>query len=117
LTKNFHLNEYIALKFREISSQYNDYFKRNDSNRNNYIIDDFATIKRVTILNLKYGLLVPLGNRFYFDFYSGFSLKIKRFNHLNLEYHKTIHQIYDDDDDFCLSVPSGGIEDYRKKPC
>jgi hypothetical protein len=68
----------------------------------------------VTILNLKYGLLVPLGNRFYFDFYSGFSLKIKRFNYLNLEYHKTIHQIYNDND-FCLSIPSRGIEDYRKK--
>jgi hypothetical protein len=118
LTKNVHLNEYIALEFREISSQYNDhinYFERNDSNRNNYIIDDFATIKRVTILNLKYGLLVPLGNRFYFDFYSGFGIRIKRFNHLNLEYNKTIHQIYDEDEIF-PSFPLRGFKNYTQKP-
>jgi hypothetical protein len=69
--------------------QYKDrinYFKKKDSNKNNYSIDDFATKKRVTVLNLKFGLLVPLGNRFYFDFYAGFGIKIKRFNHLNLKH-------------------------------
>jgi len=117
LTKNAHLNEYVALEFREIRSQYNDhinYFERNDSNQNNCITDDFATKKRVTVLNLKYGLLVPLGNRFYFDFYSGFGVRIKRFNHLNLEYNKTIHQIYDEDDLFPF-FPFRGYEDYHRK--
>ena len=117
LSKNAHLNEYIALEFREIRSQYNDhinYSERNNSNRNNYIIDDFATIKRVAVLNLKYGILVPLGNRFYFDFYSGFGIRIKRFDYLNLEYNKTIHQIYDEDDLF-PSFPLRGIKDYLKK--
>jgi hypothetical protein len=98
-------------------NQYNDhinYFERNDSNRNNHIIVDFATKKRVTVLNLKYGLLVPLGNRFYFDFYTGFGIRIKRFNHLNLEYNKTIYQIYDEDDLF-PSFPLIRFEDYRKK--
>lgn len=117
LTKNVHINEYIALEFREISSQYNNnfiFFERNNSSQNNYTTDYFATKKTTTILNLKYGLLVPLGNRFYFDFYSGFGIRIKRFNHLNLEYNKTIHQIYDEDD-FFPSFPLRGFEDYRKK--
>ena len=117
LTKNVHLNEYLALEFRKIRSQYNNnikYFERNNSNQNNYTTDNYATKKTVTILNLKYGLLVPLGNRFYFDFYSGFGIRIKRFNHTNLEYNKTIHQIYDEDD-FFPSFPLRGFEDYRKK--
>jgi hypothetical protein len=117
LTKNVHINEYIALEFREIRSQYNDnfiYFERNNSSQNNYTTDYFATKKTTTILNLKYGLLIPIGNRFYFDFYSGFGIRIKRFNHTNLEYNKTIHQIYDEDD-FFPSFPLRGFEDYRKK--
>ena len=117
LTKNVHINEYIALEFRKIRSQYNDnfiYFERNNSSQNNYTTDYFATKKTTTILNLKYGLLIPIGNRFYFDFYSGFGIRIKRFNHTNLEYNKTIHQIYDEDD-FFPSFPLRGFEDYRKK--
>jgi hypothetical protein len=117
LTKNVHINEYIALEFREIRSQYNDnfiYFERNNSSQNNYTTDYFATKKTTTILNLKYGLLIPIGNRFYFDFYSGFGIRIKRFNHTNLEFDKTIHQIYVEDSLF-PSFPLRGFEDYLKK--
>ena len=64
ITGNVHLNEYVALEFRQIKSQYNDkieYGFKNDSKRENIIEDDFATKKRVTIVNLKYGLLIPIG--------------------------------------------------------
>jgi hypothetical protein len=117
LTKNVHLNEYLALEFRKIRSQYNNnikYFERNNSNQNNYTTDNYATKKTVTILNLKYGLLVPLGNRFYFDFYSGFGIRIKRFNHLNLAYNKTIHQVYNEENFFPI-FPLRNLKDYRKK--
>ncbi|WP_439128095.1 hypothetical protein [Polaribacter sp.] len=100
LTKNVHLNEYLGLEFRSINSQYNDILDYYEDNTNftyeNIIRDDFATKKRVTIINLKYGLLVPITKRFYFDFYTGLGLRIKRFNHINLEFDKNIHQIYDD---------------------
>lgn len=96
LTNNVHLNEYVSLEFRKIKSQYNDYIdytEINNSDIENYITDDFGTKKDVTIINLKYGLLVPLGERFYFDFYSGFGIRVKKFNHINLEYNKSIHHI------------------------
>jgi len=97
-TQNVHLNEYIGLEFRKIRSQYNtkiNYFDKNLPNQNS-IIDDFATQKNVTIVNLKYGILIPLGKKFYFDFYTGVGLRTKRFNHINLEYDKNIHQIEDE---------------------
>ncbi|TXD50886.1 MULTISPECIES: hypothetical protein [unclassified Polaribacter] len=99
-TNNVFLNEYISLEFREIKNQYNDkinYF--DDENQSDFITDDFATKKRVTIVNLKYGLLIPIGKRFYLDVYSGFGIRIKKFKHINLEYDKMIHQI-DFSDDF-----------------
>ncbi|QOD61627.1 hypothetical protein H9I45_04035 [Polaribacter haliotis] len=99
LTRNVHLNEYLGFEFREIRSQYNDYIDYTDknTNQNNFIRDDFATKKRVTIFNLKYGILIPIGKQFYFDFYTGLGIRIKKFNHLNLEFDKTIHNLYDDD--------------------
>ena len=101
LTNNVHLNEYLSLEFREIKSQYNDiisYRLEDNPNQDNYFTDDFATKKTVTIINLKYGLFVPIGKTFYLDFYSGFGVRIKNFNHINLEYDKSIHQIYYEDD-------------------
>jgi hypothetical protein len=101
LTNNVHLNEYLSLEFREIKSQYNDiinYSLKDNPNQDNYSTDDFATKKTVTIINLKYGFLVPIGKTFYLDFYSGFGVRIKNFNHINLEYDKSIHQVYGIDD-------------------
>lgn len=101
LTKNVHLNEYLGFEFRQIKSQYNDninYYNKEAYNLSyNNISDDFATQKTVSILNLKYGILVPIGKKLYFDFYTGLGLRVKNYKHLNLEYDKTIHQInYDD---------------------
>lgn len=101
LTNNVHSNEYISLEFREIKSQYNDqleYTLKDNSLQNQYIVDDFATKKTVGIFNLKYGLLVPIGTKFYFDFYSGIGVRIKKFNHLNLEFDNSKHEIYYHDD-------------------
>lgn len=116
LTKNVHLNEYIGLEFREISSQYNEYLDYYDKNdpifQENYIRDDFATEKRVTIVNLKYGLLVPVGKRFYFDLYTGVGLRIKRFNRINLEYDSEIHNIKSDN---FFSFAFQDFQDYDKK--
>lgn len=99
LTKNVHLNEYLGLELREIYSQYNSFieYSNKNTNQNNFIVDDFATKKNVTVVNLKYGLLLPIGKRFYFDFYTGLGVRIKSFNYLNLEYNENIHQLYDDD--------------------
>ena len=100
LTKNVHLNEYLGFEIRQLNSQYNDYLDytiNNNPNQNKPTRDDFATRKRVTIINIKYGTIVPLGKRFYFDFYSGLGLRMKKFSHINLEFDKNIHQIYDDD--------------------
>ena len=98
LTENVHIDEYLGLEIRNINSQYNDYIEytdKNNPNQSNTMRDDFATRKRVTIINLKFGTLVPIGKRFYFDFYSGFGLRIKRFNHVNLEFDKKYYFHFD----------------------
>ena len=117
LTGNVHLNEYFALEFRQIISQYNDkleYGFKNDANRTNSIRDDFATKKRVTIVNLKHGLLVPIGNRFYFDFYYGLGVRIKKFQNFNYDFDGTIHTIYDEDDLPTISLSD--FQDFSRTP-
>ncbi|TVZ55285.1 hypothetical protein OD91_0531 [Lutibacter sp. Hel_I_33_5] len=101
LTQNVHSNEYIGLEFRKIVSQYNDYLdysERTDKYQYNYTRDDFATYKNVTVVNFKYGMIVPIGNRLYFDFYGGLGIRTKRFDHINLEYDKSLHSLFDLDD-------------------
>ncbi|WP_298764679.1 hypothetical protein [uncultured Polaribacter sp.] len=110
LTKNVHLNEYLGFEVRNINSQYNDYityYENDNISERSIITDDFATKKRVTVINLKYGLLLPIGNKFYFDFYTGLGLRIKRFDHINLEYDKAIHRFYDD------SLPGFDVRDFK----
>lgn len=120
LTGNVKLNEYLGLEYRLLKSQYNDninYFleeEKTEETWGNSITDDFATKKNVTIINLKYGLLVPIGKKLYFDFYTGFGLRIKRFKHINLEYDRSIHRI-DYSDDFTLFEYRDFKEDYNKK--
>ncbi|MFK8058960.1 MAG: hypothetical protein AB8B78_02610 [Polaribacter sp.] len=114
--KNVHINEYLAIEFRQINSQYNDkleYGLKNNSNKRNNIRDDFATRKNVTIINLKHGFLIPIGNRFYVDFYGGFGLRIKKFEDIELEFDDAIHTIYDEDD---LSFSISDFQDSFKKP-
>lgn len=100
LTENVHIDEYLGLEIRGINSQYNDfleYYEYITTKPNSIITDNFATKKRVTVFNLKYGILLPIGKRFYFDFYTGLGLRIKKFNHINLEYNREIHQLNESD--------------------
>ncbi|MFI1772138.1 hypothetical protein [Thalassobellus citreus] len=117
LTNNVHSNEYLGIELRVIKNQYNDYInyseRNNSPNEYNYITDDFATKKNVTIVNLKYGLIVLLGKKTYLDFYSGFGVRVKKFNHLNLEYDKSIHRL-DFPDDFAL-FDYRDFKNYNKK--
>jgi hypothetical protein len=116
VTKNVHLNEYLALEYREIKSQYNDnitYNNRVSFSGRNFISDDFATVKTVRIFNIKYGILVPISNTFYFDFYTGFGIRTKNFNHVNLEYNREIHQI--DFRDTLFLFDTSSFEDYTQK--
>lgn len=95
LTRNVHLNEYLGLELRVIKSQFNDivnYTVKNTNNQNfNSFTDDYAAKKNVTIINLKYGVFVPIGKKLYFDFYTGFGIRFKTFDYLNLEYDRNIH--------------------------
>ncbi|WP_439132274.1 hypothetical protein [Polaribacter sp.] len=96
LTKNVHLNEYLSLEYRQLNSSYHDnltYYFKDYTIQSGSISDDFATQKTVSIVNLKYGILVPLGKKLYFDFYTGFGIRTKQFNHINLEYNQQLHNI------------------------
>ncbi len=117
LTNNVHLNEYLGLEYRLLKSQFNQnirYFESNNRNSNNFFtIDDFATKKSVSIINLKYGVLVPLGKQLYFDFYSGFGVRIKSFKHFNLQYNRSIHTI--DDENSWIFGDYNRFQDYNRK--
>lgn len=107
-TKNAHLNEYISLEFKQTNRQFNDileYFNKEDINQIDldiYELDEirdvFFTKKRVSVINLKYGVLVPIANKFYFDFYSGFGIRIKQVNDFEKDFNSEIHEFYDIDD-------------------
>jgi hypothetical protein len=116
-TGNVHLNEYLALEFRQIKSQYNDkldYGFSGGLDRINSIKDDFATKKKVTIINLKYGQLVPISNRLYFDIYVGLGLRLKSFKDINLDFDREIHTIYDEDDFPAFNIKD--FQDFYKNP-
>lgn len=112
LTNDVHLNEYLGLEYRLLKSQFNDNINYFEANTNNFdITDNFATKKTVAIVNLKYGILVPLGKRFYFDFYSGFGIRIKSFKHFNLEYDRSIHWLNNNGEWFSFN----SFQDYDKR--
>lgn len=113
-TGNVHLNEYLGIEYRELKSQYNDNINYSTTdNTGNFvsISNDFATVKTVSMVNVKYGLLVPLGDKMYFDFYSGLGVRIKRFDHQNLEYNREIHDLEFDDSIFDFRT----FRDYDKR--
>ncbi|WP_397446283.1 hypothetical protein [Polaribacter sp. R77954] len=115
-TKNVHSDEYLSIEYRQINSNYNDninYYNRDNTIQYDFITDDFATKKTVSIINLKYGILVPLGKKMYFDFYSGFGIRTKKFDHINLEYNKQIHQINFSDDLSLFEIRE--FKDYNQK--
>lgn len=102
LTKNVHLNEYLGFEIIQKRSQFNDnisYFEKNNNNPEDIVkIDDlFGVKKQATIINLKYGLLVPINERFYFDFYTGLGIRLKRFKSIDKEFNPEIHEIYYED--------------------
>ncbi|MHB0755792.1 hypothetical protein [Polaribacter sp. M15] len=116
LTKNVLLNEYLSLEYRQLNSNYHDnltYYFKDYSLGNGPINDDFATQKTVSIVNFKYGILVPLGKKMYFDFYTGFGIRTKKFDHINLEYNKQIHQINFSDDLSLFDIRE--FKDYNQK--
>ncbi|MDB2385084.1 hypothetical protein N9V96_01285 [Polaribacter sp.] len=116
LTNNVHWNEYIGLEFREITSQYNNEIRYYDKNTGNELYssnDFFATKKTVSILNLKCGIIIPLDKHFYFDFYAGLGIRTKDFQHTNLEYNRSIHQVVYND--FFDLYNYREFEDYDRK--
>lgn len=103
LTNNMYLNEYLGLEYRFIYNQFNDQidYYLNDGNESNELItDDFAAKKKVSVFNIKYGILVPLNNSLYFDFFSGFGLRIKDYEYIKLEYDKSLHYLDDNHEGF-----------------
>jgi hypothetical protein len=114
LTKNVHLNEYVSFEFRNIKSQFNDVIEYVDKGSFDNLSDNeiydveatrdvFATKKNVSIVNVKYGILVPVGKRFYFDFYSGLGIRMKRLKDINKEFDPNIHEIFEEDDLFSFN--------------
>lgn len=110
LTKNAYLNEYFGLETIYINGQYNDateYALRNSEQNSNNIRDEFVTQLNIKIINIKYGILVPVSKRFYFDLYTGLGLRIQRFQDKHLEYDSNIHVDLDDFPNFDIRDFSG----------
>lgn len=103
--KNVRTNEYFSFEYKQINSQFNDkisyslinnnFINANNDDFDDWINDTFVTQKKVSVFNIKYGFLVPIRKRFYFDFYTGMGLRLKNYNYVNLEYDPDIHYIDD----------------------
>lgn len=113
------LNEYLGLELRVIKNNYNDsvdYFEKQlDSNQEIVLItDDFARKKTITLINLKYGINVPVGKLFYFDFYSGFGIRLRKVENLALEFDNEIHNLRDDDNNHYDFFRDEGLKTINK---
>ncbi|RCS27230.1 hypothetical protein DUT90_09010 [Polaribacter sp. WD7] len=68
----------------------------------------------MTILNIKYELLAPLNNVFYFDFYAGLGIRLKRFKDISIEFNPDLHRTYYEDNIFSLDFLDGTYSDTIK---
>lgn len=122
LTKNTNLNEYFSFEYRQINSQYNNsisYFDNIDYEGNfttntNLNTDFFGTFRQENIVNLKYGLFIPIKQKFYFDFYTGIGFRTKNFNYVELEYDREIH-LLDDTGTKLFSTSYTDFKNYNRK--
>ena len=108
-------SEYFGIEARFIQRQFSDEISYNfiDNPLEEIILENIAVKRNLNIYNLKYGLILPLNNHFYFDFYTGFGFRIADVSNPRIQYNSEIH--YLTTDEIFFSTTYENLEDSFRK--
>jgi len=81
------LKNYMSLEYRYIKDFHNEKLKYYvNSLRNEKLTDNFGVKENIYIGNIKYGMIIGLGKRLYFDVYFGIGLRYRDIKNINREF-------------------------------
>lgn len=79
--------DYLSIEYRYIIDDYNSKFNYSaDSLREIKLTDNYGILKDIYIGNIKYGFILSLGKRTYFDIYAGIGLRYRDVKNVNREF-------------------------------
>ena len=82
-----HFRNYISLEYRYIKDIHNEVFTyHQDTSSVDDIKDNYGVFKDIYIVNIKYGLVIRLGKRFYTDVYCGIGIRYRDIRNTHREY-------------------------------
>jgi hypothetical protein len=85
------LRNYISLEYRYIKDNHNEVFTyHQDTSSVDDIKDNYGVLKDIYIGNLKYGIIIGLGKRFYTDVYCGIGIRYRDVRNTHREYNPDI---------------------------
>jgi hypothetical protein len=85
--KKSHLRNYISLEYRYIKDNHTERFDYDvDSLSVDHSIDCFGVMENIYIGNIKYGIIIRIGKRFYTDVYCGLGLRYRDIKNTHREY-------------------------------
>jgi len=85
------LNNYLSLEYRYIKDEHNektDYYENSQSVE--LITDNYGVKENIYVGNIKYGIIIDLGKRIYFDAYCGIGLRYRDIVNIKREYNEDI---------------------------
>lgn len=98
--KKRYLRNYISLEYRYIKDNHNEVYAYHQDTSSNYDIkDNYGVLKDIYVGNIKYGIIVGLGKRFYSDLYCGIGIRYRDIRNTNREYNTDLgheHAYVDD---------------------
>lgn len=81
------ITDYFSLEYRYIKDDYNSMFDYSANSLSEVkLTDNYGIMKDIYIGNLKYGLIFSLGQRIYFDFYTGLGFRNRNVKNINREF-------------------------------
>jgi hypothetical protein len=111
-SKKGFIRNYVSLEYRYIKDNYNYAFSYHpNSTSTEKIEDNFGVLKNIYTGNIKYGIIIGIGKRFYTDVYGGIGIRYRDVKNTKREYDpKSGHEhAYPDDifSDYNLDEKSG----------
>ncbi len=85
--KKSHLRNYISLEYRYIKDNHTESFDYDvDSLLVDHSTDCFGVMENIYIGNIKYGIIIRIGERFYTDVYCGLGIRYRDIKNTHREY-------------------------------
>ena len=99
--KKGYLRNYISLEYRYIKDNHNEEFSyHQDSSSTKVIKDNYGVLKNIYVGNIKYGIIIGFGKRFYSDIYCGIGIRYRDVRNTHREYSTVLGHEHAYVDDF-----------------